>query len=52
MLTGLLLGGLLGEQLGLRPTLVLGVATILAAALLLALSPVRRLRTLPTAPLA
>jgi MFS family permease len=44
MLAGALLGGVLGERIGLRPTFVIGVMLILAASLALLLSPVRRLR--------
>jgi hypothetical protein len=46
---GSLLGGLLGEALGLQATLVLAVAGELGAALWLAASPVRALRHLPAA---
>ena len=44
---GALLGGLLGEQIGLRPTLLLAVAGELSAFLWLYFSPVRTTRTLP-----
>jgi len=47
MLLGALAGGLLGDGVGLRPTLALGAGTILLAAGWLALSPVRRLQTTP-----
>ncbi len=47
---GALLGGALGEGLGLRPTLVFVAAGWLLALTMLALSPIRRLRT-PPAPL-
>jgi len=46
---GALAGGVLGETIGLRPTvLIAGVGTIFSF-LWLALSPVRRLRTAPVA---
>jgi MFS family permease len=45
-LVGALAGGLLGEEVGLRGTLVLGAVGNLAACLWLTLSPVRRVRTL------
>ncbi len=44
---GALLGGLLGELIGLRTTLFIGVAGEAAAALLLLASPVRSVKTLP-----
>jgi len=44
MLGGLLVGGLLGEAIGLRPTLFVSVAGQLLAPLWMALSPVRGLR--------
>jgi MFS family permease len=44
---GLLLGGQLGERIGLGPTMALGASTGLAAFLWLYFSPVRRLRELP-----
>ena len=47
MLLGALAGGLLGDRIGLRPTLALGAGTILLAAVWLALSPVLRLRATP-----
>ena len=45
---GALLGGLLGETIGLRPALVMGAAVIFLAPVWLSLSPVRRVRDLPT----
>ena len=47
MLAGALVGGVLGEVIGLRPALVVGVAVTLLSALCLALSPVRRLVEAP-----
>src|SRR5205085_8134323 len=47
-LAGALLGGALGEALGLRPTLVVGALGVLAAAVPLMLSPLRRVRVQPT----
>ncbi len=44
MLVGLLVGGVLGELIGLRPTLFVAVGGQLVAPLWLALSPVRHLR--------
>jgi Transmembrane secretion effector len=46
---GSLAGGLLGERLGLWPTLALGASGALLGALWMLLSPVRALRALPTA---
>lgn len=46
---GGLLGGVLGELIGLRPTLFVGAAGELLAVLLLGLSRVRTLREMPTA---
>jgi predicted MFS family arabinose efflux permease len=46
---GSLLGGALGDRLGLPPTLLLGTLLALAAALPVTLSPVGRLRALPAA---
>lgn len=46
-LIGVLAGGLLGETIGLRATLVLGAGAMLVAALSLVLSPVRSLRAAP-----
>jgi len=46
-LFGLLIGGLLAEIIGLRPTLVLAALGCLIAPLLLARSPIRRLRHMP-----
>ena len=50
LLAGALAGGLLGETLGLRGTLAIGGGVMLLAALSLAASPVRDLRTAPPAP--
>lgn len=47
---GSLLGGVLGETIGLRLTLLAGACTILLGGLWLALSPVRKLREVPTLP--
>lgn len=47
---GLILGGLLGEALGMRPTLVMGAMGGLLACLWLILSPVRRLQDYPSPP--
>jgi predicted MFS family arabinose efflux permease len=44
MLTGTVVGGLLGEALGARPTMLIGAVGALPAALWLLWSPVRRLR--------
>lgn len=44
---GSLAGGLLGERIGLRATLVTGTSVMLLAALWLVLSPVRSLRDVP-----
>ncbi|MFJ8044170.1 MFS transporter [Kitasatospora sp. NPDC096147] len=49
---GALLGGLLGDQLGLRPALWLMTAGIPLAALILLASPLRTRRDLPTEPAA
>ncbi len=46
---GGLLGGALGETLGLRPTIALAACGIFLAPLWLARSPVRALRAIPTA---
>ena len=48
---GALLGGLLGERLGLRPTLLVGALGTLTAFLWVACSPVRALRAQPTGPI-
>ena len=48
MLTGALLGGLLGQTIGLRPTLLVGVGATALAGLWLGLSPVRTLRRMPS----
>ncbi len=47
MLAGALLGGILGERVGLRPTLLLSAGVFVLAALWLALSPVRNIRQTP-----
>ncbi|TCO55609.1 MFS transporter [Actinocrispum wychmicini] len=47
---GSLLGGALGELIGLRPTLFVGAAGIFAAALWIVCSPIRSLREMPAAP--
>jgi MFS family permease len=47
MLLGALAGGLIGEAFGLRTTLVLGACGTILAALWLALSPVRPVKTAP-----
>ncbi len=47
MLLGALVGGVLGESLGLRPTLVTGAAGTLAGALVIARSPLGALRAPP-----
>jgi hypothetical protein len=44
MLAGTVVGGVLGEALGPRPTMLLGAVGALPAALWLVWSPVRRLR--------
>ena len=44
---GAFAGGLLGEAIGLRPTVLIGAAGVLLAFLWVALSPVRSLRALP-----
>jgi predicted MFS family arabinose efflux permease len=49
MVVGALAGGLLGERLGVRPTLWIGASGILVAALLALPSPLRRLREMPEA---
>lgn len=46
ILIGLALGGALGQTIGLRPTLFVAALGMLLAPLVVALSPVRRLRTL------
>jgi MFS family permease len=43
-LLGLLLGGLMGEWLGLRPTLTIGAVLVIAAGLALLVSPARSVR--------
>ena len=47
MLTGSLIGGVLGETIGLRPTLLVGAALTFAAGLWILLSPARNLRESP-----
>jgi MFS family permease len=47
---GAFAGGLLGEAIGLRPTVLIGAAGVLLAFLWVVLSPVRSLRSLPEAP--
>ncbi len=47
-LAGSLLGGVLGETIGVRPTLVAGACGTLLAILTLVFSPIRRLRVAPT----
>ncbi|MDP9471978.1 MAG: MFS transporter [Chloroflexota bacterium] len=48
MLLGALAGGLLGESIGLRPTLVVGASGAFIGALWLLLSPIRHLREAPS----
>ena len=50
ILIGLALGGALGQTIGLRPTLVIAALGMLLAPLVVALSPVRRLRTVASGP--
>lgn len=45
---GALLGGALGDAIGLRPTMVLSMVALVLAASLLLTGPMRRLRDLPT----
>ncbi len=47
MLLGSLIGGVMGETVGLRPTLVAGAAATFAAALWIIASPARALRDVP-----
>jgi len=47
---GALAGGVLGQHLGLRETLLLATLSLTLAPLWLFLSPIRRLHTLPTQP--
>jgi predicted MFS family arabinose efflux permease len=49
MLAGILLGGVIGETIGLRPALTLGACSMIAAAVWLSVSPVRRVRAAPPA---
>jgi predicted MFS family arabinose efflux permease len=46
-LAGILIGGAIGQTIGLRPALYLGAASMLAAAAWLLISPVRNLRAAP-----
>ena len=46
-LVGSLIGGILGELLGLRPVLAFGAGGTLLSALVLGLSPVRKLKEIP-----
>ncbi len=50
LLLGILAGGALGETVGLRATLTVGAGAMLLAALWLAVSPVRGLRSAPEPP--
>lgn len=45
---GALLGGWLGERVGLQPTLIVGAVGLLSTSLWVVFSPVRRLHTLPS----
>jgi predicted MFS family arabinose efflux permease len=47
MLLGSLIGGVMGETVGLRPTLFAGAAATFAAALWIIASPARGMRDLP-----
>ena len=47
---GALLGGWLGDSIGLRPTLFVGAAGLFASALWIVFSPIRAMRELPPAP--
>ena len=47
MLVGSLIGGVMGETVGLRPTLIAGAGATFAAALWVILSPVRGVRDVP-----
>jgi predicted MFS family arabinose efflux permease len=49
-LLGAIVGGILGDLIGVRATLLLGVVGLLLAVLWLVFSPLRRLETLPQAP--
>ena len=49
MLAGTVIGGVLGEALGARPTMTIGAIGAIPAVLWLVWSPVRRLRSLPVA---
>jgi predicted MFS family arabinose efflux permease len=48
---GALLGGWLGEVIGMRPTLLIAIAGLLLAILWLIFSPIRQLRDPPAAPI-
>ena len=48
LFVGFLLGGALAEEIGMRTTLVVGGVTGLAGAVVLALSPVIRMKFLPS----
>ena len=50
MLLGLLVGGFLGQAIGLRPTLFVGISGALLAVLWLYFSPIRAMRDFPTLP--
>jgi MFS family permease len=50
MLAGTLIGGVLGEIIGLRPTLVIGALLTLAAVAVLIASPIATLRRTPPSP--
>lgn len=47
MLVGSLIGGVMGETVGLRPTLIVGAGAVFAAALWIIASPARGLRNVP-----
>jgi MFS family permease len=49
---GMLVGGVLAELIGLRPTVAVAVLGVMAGNLLLVYSPLRRLRALPAGPAA
>ena len=50
MLAGTVLGGILGETIGPRMTMLIGAAGSVPAVLFLFFSPIRQLRTFPTSP--